>query len=70
MQKYLKIFRFKKKNNDSTKKGFKLGNKLQKNTQVIERFMEEQDNIFTNKLEITTILEYIYLDAIERKKQQ
>jgi hypothetical protein len=44
------------------------GNKLQKNTQVIERFMEEQDNIFTNKLEITTILEYIYLDAIERKK--
>jgi hypothetical protein len=44
------------------------GNKLQKNTHVIERFMEEQENIFTNKLEITTILEYIYLDAIERKK--
>lgn len=38
------------------------------NTRIIERFLEEEQNIFTNTLEITTILEYIYLDAIERKK--
>ncbi len=44
------------------------GDKIQKNTQVIEKFIEEQDNIFTNKLEINTILEFIFLDAIERKK--
>jgi hypothetical protein len=38
------------------------------NTRIIEKFLEEQENIFTNNLEITTLLEYIYLDAIERKK--
>ena len=38
------------------------------NTRIIEKFFEEEQNIFTNTLEITTIIEYIYLDAIERKK--
>ena len=41
---------------------------INRNTQIIERFLEEENNIFTSKLEITTIIEYIYLDAIERKK--
>jgi hypothetical protein len=41
---------------------------INKNNRIIERFLEEQNNIFTSKLEITTIIEYIYLDAIERKK--
>ena len=41
---------------------------INKNSLIIEKFLEEQDNIFTSKLEINTIIEYIYLDAIERKK--
>ncbi len=41
---------------------------INRNSMIIEKFLEEQDNIFTNKLEINTIIEYIYLDAIERKK--